>query len=94
MKGTPHLEDTDCAGLNAHRLPPQCEFKGKHGLEYGWFAAGAATKAISIDAERAARAIVRATIRGTSEKILSMPAAVLAQLQADLPGLTRPAHQR
>ncbi len=64
------------------------KFKGKHALEYGWFAAGAATPAISIDAERAAREIVDATVHGASEKILSMPANVLAHAHAALPQLS------
>jgi short-subunit dehydrogenase len=65
------------------------EFKGNQSAEYGWFAAGAASPAVSISAERAARSIVRVTIRGQREKILSVPAEVLARLHGSAPGLTR-----
>lgn len=66
----------------------QAQFKGKHSEEYAWFAAGAATPIVSIGAERAARSIVRATIRGTNEKVLSLPADVFARLHGLAPGLT------
>jgi NAD(P)-dependent dehydrogenase (short-subunit alcohol dehydrogenase family) len=64
------------------------EFKGKLAREYAWFAAGAATPLVSISAERAARSIVRATVRGDSEVILSAPADVLARLHGIAPGVT------
>lgn len=66
-------------------------FKGKRRAEYAWFAAGAATPAVSISAERAARSIVRATIRGQREKILSIPAGLLAHIQGASPALDRAA---
>jgi NAD(P)-dependent dehydrogenase (short-subunit alcohol dehydrogenase family) len=66
----------------------KAEFKGKHIPEYAWFSAGAATPLVSIGAERAARSIVRATVRGDSEKILSVPADVLARAHNLFPGLT------
>jgi NAD(P)-dependent dehydrogenase (short-subunit alcohol dehydrogenase family) len=66
----------------------QAEFKGKHQLEYAWFSAGAATSLVSISAERAARSIVEATIRGDSEKILSVPADLLARVHALFPELS------
>lgn len=65
----------------------QAEFKGKQKEEYGWFTAGAATALVSIGAERAARSIVNATIRGTGEKILSVPADILARIHGISPGL-------
>ncbi|MBV9770021.1 MAG: SDR family oxidoreductase [Bryobacterales bacterium] len=64
------------------------EFKGKHKAEYLWFSAGAASPLVSIDAARAARSIVRATARGDAEKILSMPADLIARLHGIFPGLT------
>jgi NAD(P)-dependent dehydrogenase (short-subunit alcohol dehydrogenase family) len=64
------------------------EFKGKQADEYSWFAAGAATPLVSIGAERAARSVVRATIRGESEKILSAPADAAARFHGLLPGMT------
>ena len=64
----------------------KAEFKGRQASEYAWFAAGAATPLISISAERAARSIVRATMRGQAEKILSAPADALARLHGIAPG--------
>ena len=64
------------------------EFKGRQTAEYAWFAAGAATPLVSIGADRAAKAIVRATVRGESEKVLSIPADFLARFHGLFPGLT------
>ncbi len=72
----------------------QAEFKGRHDEEYAWFALGNATPGLSMNAERAARKILRAAARGDAELILTLPArlAVVAQalfpnLFADLTGL-------
>jgi NAD(P)-dependent dehydrogenase (short-subunit alcohol dehydrogenase family) len=65
----------------------KAEFKGEAQKEYGWFAAGAASALVSISAERAARSVVDAVVRGTSETILSLPADVLARLHGFSPGL-------
>ncbi len=64
------------------------EFSGGHAAEYAWFASAAASPLVSIGAERAARSIVRAAVRGRSEKILSVPADVVARIHALSPGLT------
>lgn len=64
------------------------QFKGKTEREYTWFSLGAATPLTSISAERAARSIVRATIRGDREKILSVPADLAARVHGALPELT------
>jgi short-subunit dehydrogenase len=66
------------------------KFKGKHEEEFTWFSLGAATPLVSISAERAARSIVRSTKRGDAEKILSIPADILARLHGALPELTAP----
>ena len=63
-------------------------FKGKVSGEYLWFAAGAATPFISINADRAARSIVQATIRGDAERVLSIPGAALNRLHGLAPSLT------
>lgn len=65
----------------------QAYFKGQHELEYEWFSLGAATPFVSISAERAAKAIVRAAERGDAEKILSVPADILAKLHAAFPAI-------
>ncbi len=63
-------------------------FKGDHSREYTWFSVGAATPLFSISAERAARSIVKAAIRGDSERILSLPAVLLARVHGILPQLS------
>jgi NAD(P)-dependent dehydrogenase (short-subunit alcohol dehydrogenase family) len=64
------------------------QFKGKREQEYAWFTAGATTPLVAISAERAARSIVDATVRGQSEKILSVPAYALAQIHGLAPALS------
>jgi NAD(P)-dependent dehydrogenase (short-subunit alcohol dehydrogenase family) len=66
----------------------KAEFKGQHAREYAWFSAGAATPLVSIGAERAARSIVRAAIRGDGEKILSVPANLLTRVHDVFPELS------
>jgi hypothetical protein len=66
----------------------KAEFKGKHELEYAWFSADAGTSLVSIGAEEAARSIVRATRRGDTEKILSLPGQVMASAHALYPDLS------
>ena len=63
-------------------------FKGDTEAESTWFALGATLPGVSMDAERAARQIVRAAKRGDSEIILSPPAWVLARVHGLFPGLT------
>ena len=63
-------------------------FKGDREQETVWFSLGATLPGISMSAERAARQIVEATKRGDAEKILGMPANLLARWHALFPGLT------
>ena len=63
-------------------------FKGDTGAESTWFALGANLPGVSMDAERAARQIVRATKRGDAEVILSIPAWLLARIHGIFPGMT------
>jgi len=63
-------------------------FKGDTEAESTWFALGTTLPGVSMDAERAARQIVRAAKRGDSEVILSLPAWVLARVHGLFPGLT------
>jgi NAD(P)-dependent dehydrogenase (short-subunit alcohol dehydrogenase family) len=63
-------------------------FKGDQEQEYGLFAPMASLPFISMDAERAARQIVQATRRGESERILGLPANLLARFHGLFPGLT------
>ena len=54
-------------------------FKGDKPGEYAWFGLGDNLPGGSISAERAAREIVTATRRGEAERILSLPANLLAR---------------
>ena len=71
------------------------EVKGNHDLEYGWFGASAMAPLLSIDADRAARSIVRAIARGETEiaftpeaRVAPVLRAIAPALWADLLGLT------
>jgi NAD(P)-dependent dehydrogenase (short-subunit alcohol dehydrogenase family) len=66
----------------------QARFKGKQEAEFTWFAASSSLPFMSMDAERAARQIVEATKRGEAERILSLPAAVMARFHGLFPGAT------
>jgi NAD(P)-dependent dehydrogenase (short-subunit alcohol dehydrogenase family) len=67
--------------VNAH-------YKGHGREEFRWVSLMDGAPVISMDAERAARQIVRAAKRGESQRILSLPANVLARLHGVAPGLT------
>jgi NAD(P)-dependent dehydrogenase (short-subunit alcohol dehydrogenase family) len=69
-------------GSHSHAL-----FRGKPERELGWFGAGAVTPLLAIDAERAARRVVRAIIDG-DERLTLTPAARLATALHDwMPGV-------
>jgi short-subunit dehydrogenase len=63
--------------------------KGKQEQEYLWFSLGSSLPIVSMDAERAAQQILDATRRGESERILSIPANVIAKLHGVFPGTTQ-----
>jgi len=60
-------------------------FKGNRTTEYTWFGLGATLPLLSIDAERAASQVVRASLRGEAEVVLGGPAAIAAPLHALFP---------
>jgi short-subunit dehydrogenase len=62
-------------------------FKGRAEREYQLFSVVGSLPFISMDAERAARQIVQATKRGEAERILSIPAVLLARFHGLFPGL-------
>ncbi len=63
-------------------------FKGDKPREYAWFGLGDNLPGGTISAERAAREIVTATRRGEAERILSVPANLLARLHGLAPAAT------
>jgi short-subunit dehydrogenase len=64
------------------------QFKGQTEKEYTWFSLGSSLPGITIDAERAAKQIVQATKRGESERILTIPANILARVHGFAPATT------
>jgi NAD(P)-dependent dehydrogenase (short-subunit alcohol dehydrogenase family) len=63
-------------------------FKGDKPAEYAWFSLGDNLPGGSISAEHAAREIVTAARRGEAERILSIPANLLARLHGLAPAAT------
>ncbi|HZU75288.1 MAG TPA: SDR family oxidoreductase [Dehalococcoidia bacterium] len=63
-------------------------YKGKLNREFTWMSLGASLPVISMDAERAARQIVRALKRGEAERVLTVPARLLALFHGVAPGTT------
>ncbi|TVR74738.1 MAG: SDR family NAD(P)-dependent oxidoreductase [Sphaerobacteraceae bacterium] len=64
------------------------QFVGDVEKEYTWFSLGSSLPLITIDAESAARQIVEATRRGESERIISLPAKILARIHGVAPATT------
>ncbi|MBS2965690.1 SDR family oxidoreductase [Actinocrinis puniceicyclus] len=64
------------------------QFRGNTPREYAWFAAAAGLPLLSIDAERAARAVVRAAERRRPEIILGAAAHVAVRMQGLAPATT------
>ena len=63
-------------------------FKGDEQKEAAWFSLGASLPGISMSANRAAGQIVAATRQGRAERILSVPANLIAHSHGLFPGLT------
>jgi NAD(P)-dependent dehydrogenase (short-subunit alcohol dehydrogenase family) len=79
---------TIAPGLMRTGSPLNAFFKGDTEREYGLFSTIGSLPFISMDAERAARQIVRAAKRGEAERVLSIPATLLARFHGLFPGLT------
>ena len=79
---------TVCPGLMRTGSPRNAFFKGNNQAEYAWFSISDALPVMSMSAERAARAIIRACMRGQAEIVLSVPAKVAVKANALFPGLT------
>jgi len=81
------LVTTVCPGLMRTGSPRNADFKGQHQSEYAWFSISDALPGLSMDAERAARRIVRACARGEPEIILTAPAKLAVRVQGAMPGI-------
>ncbi|MFN7927939.1 MAG: SDR family oxidoreductase [Blastocatellia bacterium] len=75
-------------GLMRTGSPRNATFKGQHRAEYAWFSIGDSLPLLSMSAEEAARDIVAACQQGTDEVVLSLPAKIAAQMNANFPALT------
>jgi NAD(P)-dependent dehydrogenase (short-subunit alcohol dehydrogenase family) len=64
-------------------------FKGNQAAESRWFSLGASLPGFSMNAHRAARQIVSAVKGAEAEKVLSVPASLLATAHALAPGFTQ-----
>ena len=64
------------------------DFKGDPEKEAAWFGLSSSLPGLTISGDRAARQIADATVRGTSEKILTTQANLLARAHGVAPGLT------
>ena len=63
-------------------------FKGKESKEFAVFALLDNLPILSMDAERASRQIIEAVRRGEAERVLSVPATLLARMYGIFPGFT------
>lgn len=79
---------TVCPGLMRTGSPRNAFFKGNNEAEYAWFSISDSLPGLSMSAERAARQIVNACVRGQAEVVLSLPAKLAVNLNGIFPGLT------
>lgn len=79
---------TVCPGLMRTGSPRNASFKGRNQAEYAWFSISDSLPVISINAQRAARKIVDACVRGTAEVILTLPAKLAIALHGISPCTT------
>ena len=75
-------------GLMRTGSPRNAVFRGQHRSEYAWFSISDALPGVSISAERAARKIADACVRGDAEVLFPVTARLAAVANAIVPGLT------
>jgi NAD(P)-dependent dehydrogenase (short-subunit alcohol dehydrogenase family) len=88
LAGTGIRVTTISPGLMRTGTHVNAYYKGHGREEFRWLSLMDGAPVISMDAERAARQIVRAAKRGEAQRILSLPANVLARVHGVAPGLT------
>lgn len=79
---------TAVPGLMRTGSPDNALFKGNRTAEHAWFTLADSLPLLSMDAERAARAIVRAGLRGRPEIILTPAANLAVRVHGLVPELT------
>jgi len=75
-------------GLMRTGSPRNAEFKGKHRAEYTWFLLSDSTPGFSVNADRAARQIIKACEYGKTELILTVPAKLAIKAHALFPSVS------
>jgi short-subunit dehydrogenase len=75
-------------GLMRTGSPRNAEFKGKHRAEYTWFLLSDSTPGLSVNADRAARQIIKACEYGKTELILTVPAKLAIKAHALFPSVS------
>jgi NAD(P)-dependent dehydrogenase (short-subunit alcohol dehydrogenase family) len=78
---------TIAPGLVRTGRPRRAFFKGDREREYGWFAIADSLPLVPMDADRAARRVVRAVEHGEAHVVLGLPAHVVLGLPARVVGL-------
>lgn len=88
LSGTGVSVTTVAPGLLRTGSHQRAQFVGDHGAEYAWFAAGASLPGLSMNADRAAEAIVEGVLRGRSLVVLTPLAKVGMRVNGLFPALT------
>jgi NAD(P)-dependent dehydrogenase (short-subunit alcohol dehydrogenase family) len=88
LAGTGISVTTIAPGLMRTGSYVNATFKGRQDEEFTWFSLSDSLPVTSMDAERAARQIVRAVKRREAERVLTVPATLLAKAHGLAPGLT------
>lgn len=76
---------TVCPGLMRTGSPLNADFKGNQKAEYAWFSISDSLPFTSIQAERAARQIIRACVRGRAELVITVQAKAAVLFESLLP---------
>ena len=77
---------TVCPGLMRTGSPGNAMFKGRHREEFTWFALMDANPLVSVSAQSAARAVIRAARYGRERVVIGLPAKLAVFLNAVAPG--------
>lgn len=80
---------TVCPGLMRTGSPRHAQLKGKRQTEYTLFKLADSLPGLTMSAERAARQILDASVRGDAEVVLTLPGKLLASLYGFAPGFVQ-----
>ena len=79
---------TICPGLIRTGSPRQALVRGQHEKEYAWFKISDSLPGLSVSAEKVASEIIEAARYGDAERIISLPAKLVATIHGVFPGFT------